>query len=88
MSKRKDDPALQRGKSSDIKPKMIELDTKIIHKSVMSIRKLFIDRDEPAHLVEQVIHDMEGIGDVSAKGGNGMDQFLVADLSVDGAVAL
>ena len=35
--KRKDDPVLLRGKSSDVKPKMIELDRKIGHKSVMSI---------------------------------------------------
>ena len=69
--KRKDDPAIPRGKSSYVKTKMIELDRQIGHKSVMSIRKLFIDRDEPAHLVDQVIHDMEEIGDRSAEGSNG-----------------
>ena len=42
---------------------MIELDRKIGHKSVMSIHKWFIDRDEPAYLVDQAIYDMEGIGD-------------------------
>ena len=49
--KRKDDPVLPRGKSSDVKNKTIELYRKIGHNSVMSIRKFFIDRDEPAHLV-------------------------------------
>ena len=51
VRKRKDDPVLPRGKSSDVKPKIIELDRKIGHKSVMSIRELSIDRDEPAHLL-------------------------------------
>ena len=37
---------------------MIELEKKIGHKSVMSIRELFIDRDDPSHLVDQVIRDM------------------------------
>ena len=69
VRKRKDDPVLPRGKSSDVKLKMIELDRNIGHNSVMSIREFFIDRDEPAHLVDQVIHDMEGIGDTSAEGG-------------------
>ena len=36
--------ALLRGKSSDVKPKMIEFDRKIGHKSVMSIRKFFMHR--------------------------------------------
>ena len=31
---------------------MIELDRKIGHKSVMSIRKFFIDRDAPSLLVD------------------------------------
>ena len=52
MSNIKDDPYLPRSKSSDDKPKMIELYKKIGHKSVMSIRKLFIDRDGPAHIVD------------------------------------
>ena len=33
-----------------------------------------VDRDEPAHLVDQVIHDMEVIGDTSAEGDNRMVQ--------------
>ena len=51
VRKRKDDPVLPRVKSSDVKQKIIELDRKIGHKGVMSIRQLFIDRDEPARLV-------------------------------------
>ena len=35
----------------------------------MSIRKLFIDRDESDRLVIQAIHDMEGIEGASADGG-------------------
>ena len=62
------DPVLQRGKSSDVKPKMIELDRNIGHNSVMSICEFFVDRDDPSHLVDQVIHVMEGIGDASAEG--------------------
>ena len=54
----------------------------------MSIHEFFIDRDAPAHLVYQVIHDMEGIGDASAEGANGMGQLFVADLLVDGSSAL
>ena len=88
VRKRKDDPFLPRGKSSDVKPKMIELDRNIGHNSVMSIREFFIDRDEPAHLVDQVIHDMEGIGDTSAEGGNRMGQLFAAAFSVDGSAAL
>ena len=82
------DPVLQRGKSSDVKPKMIELDRNIGHNSVMSIREFFIDKDDPSHLVEQVIHYMEVIVDTSAEGGNGMDQLLMAYLLVDGSDAL
>ena len=67
---------------------MIELDRKIGHKSVMSICWFFIGRDDPAHLADQVIHDMEGIGDASDEGSNGMDQLLAVDLSVDGSSAL
>ena len=70
MRKRKDDPVLPRSKSSDIKPKMIELESNIGNNSVMSIREFFIDRDEPTYLVDQVIHDMEGIGDTHADGAN------------------
>ena len=88
VGKRKDDPVLPRGKSSDVKPKMIELDRNIGHKIVMSIRELFIGRDEPVHLVYQVIHDMDGIGDGSAEGPNGMGQLFTAALSVDGSAAL
>ena len=86
--KRKDEPVLPRDKSSDVKPKMIELDRKIGHNSVMSIRKLFIDRDDPAHLVDQVIRDMEGIEDKSDGGGNRMGQLFMADFPVDGSASL
>ena len=88
MKKRKDEPALPRGKSSDVKPKIIELERKIGHKNLMSIREFFIDRDEPAHLVDQVIHLIEGIGDEIFDGANGMDWLFVADLLVDGAAVL
>ena len=84
----KDDPVLPRSKSSYVKPKMIELDRKIVHNSVMYIHEFFIDRDEPAHLVDQVIHDMEVIGDTSAEGANGMGQLLVAAFLVDGSATL
>ena len=67
---------------------MVELDRNIGHKSVMSIQGFFIDRYEPAHLVDQVIHDMELIGESSSEGGNGMGQLFTADLPVDGAAAL
>ena len=66
--KRKDDPVLPRGKSIDVKPKIIELDRKIGHESVISICEFFIDRDDLAHLVDQVIHVMEVIGYASAEG--------------------
>ena len=42
--------ALPRDKSSDVKPKIFELDRKMGHTSVMSIRELFIGRDEPSRL--------------------------------------
>ena len=61
MRNRNYDPVIPRGKSSDVKPKMIELGRKIGHNSVMYIHELFIDRVEPDHLVDQVMHDMEGI---------------------------
>ena len=67
---------------------MIELDRKNGHNSVMSICEFFIDRDEPAHLVDQVIRGMEGIGDASAEGANGMGQLFAAALSVDRSAAL
>ena len=67
---------------------MIELYRKIVHNSVMSIREFFIHRYEPAHLVDQVIHEMEGIGYRSAEGDNGMGQFFAAALLVDGSIAL
>ena len=88
MRNRKDEPDIPRGNSSDIKPKIIELDRKIGHKSFMSIFKFFIVRDEPAHLVDQAIHDMEGIGDASSEGANGMDQLFSANFLVYGAVTL
>ena len=86
--KRKDNPVLPKGKSSDVKPEMIELDRKIGHNSVMYIREFFIDRYDPAHLVDQMIHDMKGIGDTSGEGANGMGQLFPADLSVDGSAAI
>ena len=84
MSNRIDEPVLPRCKSSDVKPKMIELDRKIVHNSVIYIRELFIDRYEPAHIVDQVIHDMEVIGDASAEEDNGMGKLFAAAFSVDG----
>ena len=55
---------------------MIELDRKIGHKIIMSIRKLFMDRDEPAYLAYQEINDMEGIRDAISEGNNGIDQLF------------
>ena len=54
----------------------------------MSIREFFMDRDEPSHIVDQAIHDMEIIGDPSADGSNGTDRLFGADFSVDGSAAL
>ena len=88
MRKRKDDPVLPRGKSIDVKPKIIELYRKIGHNSVVSIRKFFIDRDEPTHIVYQVIYDKEGIGGASSEGANGVGQLFEADFLVDGYAAL
>ena len=88
VRKRKDDPVLPRGKSSDVKPKMIELDRKIGHNSVMSTHEFFIDRDDTTHLVDQVISDMEGIVDTSSDGANRMGKLFVADLLVNGSDAL
>ena len=87
MRKIKYDPVLPRGKSSYVKLKIIELDRNIGINSVMSICEFFVDRDEPAHLVDQVIHDMEGIGDTSAEGSNQMGQFFATALSADGSAA-
>ena len=61
------------------------MDRKIGHKSAMSIRKSFMDRDEPAHLVDQTIHDMEGNGDEISEGGKVMYQLFAASLLVIGA---
>ena len=66
---------------------MIELYRNIGNKSVMSIHEFFINIDEPAHLVYQAIHDMEGIGHASAEGDNGMGQLFTVAFSVNGAVA-
>ena len=54
----RDDPALPRHKSSNVKPKKVELERKIGHKIVMSIRKFSMHRDEMAHLVDQAVHGM------------------------------
>ena len=88
VRKRKDDPVLPRGKSSGVKPKMIELDRKIGHNTVISIHELFVDRYEPSYLVDQAIHDMEWIGDISSEGANRMGQLFAAALSVHGSAAL
>ena len=88
VRKIKDDTVLPRCNSSDVKPKMIELEINIGHKSAISIREIFIYRDEPAHLVDQVIHDMEGIGDASSEGANGMGQLFVCAFLVDGSSAI
>ena len=88
VSSIKDDPGIPRVKSSDVKPKMTELDRKIGHKSVMSICEFFIDRYDPDHLVDQSIHDMEGIGDAIAEEADGMDQLLLAALLVGGSATL
>ena len=88
MRKRKDDPVIPSSNSSYVKPKMVELDKKISHNSVMSICKFFIDRDRPSHLLDQVLHDMEGIGHTSAEGFNQMGQFFTTNFSVVGSSAL
>ena len=54
----------------------------------MYIHEFFIDADEPTHLVDQLIHDMEVIGDISAEGANWMGQLFTAALSVDGSSTL
>ena len=76
----KDDPVLPRGKSSDVKLKIIELDRKIGHKSVMYISEFFIDRDDPSDLVYQTINCTEIIIDASDEGDNGMYKFFVTGL--------
>ena len=88
MRRKKDYPALPRGNSSDVKPNIIEVDMKIGHKCVMAISSFFMDRDDLDHLVNQMIYDMEGIGDSGAKGYNGMDKVFVVALSVDGSATL
>ena len=54
----------------------------------MTIREFLIDIDEPSHLVDHVIHDTEGLGDISAEGDNGMGQLFAADLLVNGYATL
>ena len=88
VRRKKYDPDIPRGNSSDVKLKTIELDRKISHKSVMSIHEFFMDRDETDHLVDQAIHDMEGIGDARDEEDNGMDQLFTSDFSVHGAAVL
>ena len=68
MMRIKYDSDLQRGKSSDYKPKMVGLYRKIGHKSVMSIHYFFMDIYDLTHLLDQAIHGMEGIGESSSKG--------------------
>ena len=46
----------------------------------MPIFELFIDVDELDHIVDQEIHNMEGIGDASAEGSNGMVQLFAEAL--------
>ena len=77
------DPALPRGNSSYFNPTIIELDRNIGHKSVMSICEFFVGSDKPSHLVNQVIHDMEGIGYECDEGANGMYQLFAEALSFD-----
>ena len=88
MRRKKDDPALPRGNSSDVKPNIIEVDMKIGHKNVMAISSFFMDRDDPDHLLDQAIHYLERIGDTIAEGANGMDHLFMETLSVDGPAAL
>ena len=88
VSKRKYEPVLPRVKSSDVKPNIIESERKIGQKSVMSIHEFFIDRYDPAHLIDQEIHDMERIIEAIAEGDNSMGQLFAEALSVDGAAAL
>ena len=64
------------------------MDRRIGHNSVMYIREFFIDRNDPSHLVDQVIHDMERIGDASYEGANAMSQLFAADMLVDRSSAL
>ena len=82
------DSDLQRGKSSDDKPKMVGLYRKIGHKSVMSIHYFFMDIYDLAHLLDQAIPDMKRFGESSSKGVNWMDQFFALDLSINGANTL
>ena len=77
MRRKKDDPTLPRGNSSDVKPNIIEVEMKIGHKRVMAISRFFMDRDDPDHLVDQMIYDMEGIRDTIAEVANIMDNYFV-----------
>ena len=54
----------------------------------MSILEFFIDIYDLSHLVDQVIRDMEGIGDTSAEGDNRMGQLFTEALLVYGSTAL
>ena len=67
---------------------MIEFDRKIGHNSVMSSCELFIDRYELPHLLDQFIHDIEGIVDTSAERSNRIGQFFAEDFLVDVSAAL
>ena len=88
LRKIKYDPDISRGNSSCVKPKNIELNRNIGHKSVMSICELSIDRDDPDHILYQVIHDKEVILYASAKGFNGMVQLFTEALLNYGAAVL
>ena len=88
MGKKNDDPVSPKSMSSDVKVKTIELDRKIGHNSVMSIREFLIDIYDPDHLLDQVIHDMENIGDTVSDGANQIGLLFVVDLLVNGSTAL
>ena len=69
------EPAIPRGKSSSVKHKIIELDRKFGSQKCHVYSQSFVDRGELAHLVDQAIHDMEGIGYESDEGENRTDNF-------------
>ena len=54
----------------------------------MSSCELFIDRYDLPHLLDQFIHDIEGIVDTSAEGSNRIGQFFAENFSVDVSAAL
>ena len=56
--------------------KWLDCTERLVTKSVMSIHYLFMDIYDLAHLLDQAIHGMEGIGGASSKGDNWMDQFF------------